>query len=550
MVQVPLGRAVAIVAGIAGAAGAVSAQPTRVANPAQVLRSAGIEPNETGVRGYLASFVPDRTRGLRILWLVERLGDPRFSVRERAEQKLRALGASARHALARAAETAPLEVQVRATALLREMDESASRLLLASFAMLRTENARNVVLPLLTIAPLCTAAELRTELEETLRTLVTPAEFDALREAVRTGGPNAQWVAVVVLAERLTPDQLDALLPALASKSPDVRYAAARALADQGRRECLPVLADLLDAAPVELRIRSHAVLAASTGQDFGFAAYAELADRQAAIRRWRDWIEANGATAELRSPLRLDPEAAEVVAFWASTTGSALTRFDRQGRQTRTRKCDPYDVCPGEHGEVLYTDRNAGAVLVLDPRGRVLRKITGLSSPTDAELLRGGHILVLEGGNGRVSEFDAKGKKVWTAGGLNNPFDADRLGNGNTLVADSGSDRVVELNPQGRVVWTSEKIDFPNGVHRLGNGWTLVTTYTSGNAVMLDARGKTVWRTKVGGTLYSPRAAAGRLFVANSTARTIVELDVTGKEVGSISLGVAFNDIGYQLVR
>jgi len=68
-----------------------------------------------------------------------------------------------------------------------------------------------------------------------------------------------------------------------------------------------------------------------------------------------------------------------------------------------------------------------------------------------DADRLKNGNTLVTLRNKGEVREIDKDGKVVWRLTKLSSPSDADRLPNGNTIVAENT--RVREFDKDGKEV-------------------------------------------------------------------------------------------------
>lgn len=90
----------------------------------------------------------------------------------------------------------------------------------------------------------------------------------------------------------------DALRDGLDDPVATVRYEAATGLASRGEWDVLPVLIDGLDSDDPGVRYRCHQQLLSTTSQDFGYSVDDDVANRNAAVTRWRSWYtgwEQNG---------------------------------------------------------------------------------------------------------------------------------------------------------------------------------------------------------------------------------------------------------------
>ena len=139
-----------------------------------------------------------------------------------------------------------------------------------------------------------------------------PEDVDLLRRAIADHDVEIKVAAIVALG-RASKDAAP-IRPLIDSRNLLVRAAAAHALALQGDRAVLPVLVDLLSVDQARIRSESVRILRALTGERFGYTPYDELKKQQEAARRWRQWVEENGAAAGLTYPFRLETD--DFVAF------------------------------------------------------------------------------------------------------------------------------------------------------------------------------------------------------------------------------------------
>ncbi len=86
----------------------------------------------------------------------------------------------------------------------------------------------------------------------------------------------------------------DPLVGRLQSGDPSVRIAACVQAAESSDGRTLPLLVDRLEDNSADVRMFAIRALEKKTGQTFGYVAYADAADRAAAVRRWRQWLRSN----------------------------------------------------------------------------------------------------------------------------------------------------------------------------------------------------------------------------------------------------------------
>ena len=82
---------------------------------------------------------------------------------------------------------------------------------------------------------------------ETLRDFPSPAAFRALAEASRDNSDDVRWRACQALGALGTPETAEPLLYRLADSVPHIRMTALAAMADLGRKEVIPVAAELAE---------------------------------------------------------------------------------------------------------------------------------------------------------------------------------------------------------------------------------------------------------------------------------------------------------------
>lgn len=149
-------------------------------------------------------------------------------------------------------------------------------------------------------------------------------------------------------------------------------------------------------------------------------------------------------------------------------------------------------------NGNTFVGECNAGRLLELDPKGKLVKELRLLPAGKDgghsyirnARRLADGHYLVCHYGGQEVREYDADGKVVRTIPAPGGPHSAARLANGNTLIAcgdmkcEQGPS-VFEVDPAGKTVWQVRDGDLPGirlafmtGFQRLPNGNTVLSNW------------------------------------------------------------------------
>jgi hypothetical protein len=146
--------------------------------------------------------------------------------------------------------------------------------------------------------------------------------------------------------------------------------------------------------------------------------------------------------------------------------------------------------------GNTFVGECNSGRLLVLNPKGAVVREVRLLPEGKDgghayirnARLLPNGHFLVAHYGEQIVREYDAQGKVLREIPAKGGPHSVIRLPNGNTVISCgdmAGPAGVIEVDPKGETVWEVRGDDIPGhslkfvaGIQRLPNGNTLICNW------------------------------------------------------------------------
>jgi hypothetical protein len=87
------------------------------------------------------------------------------------------------------------------------------------------------------------------------------------------------------------------------SEDPAQRIDAAVKAGDAKDKGSIPYLVERLNDDESEVRFFSFLALKKITGQTMGYEYYLPLADREAAVQRWREWMTKNSATQPTSQP-------------------------------------------------------------------------------------------------------------------------------------------------------------------------------------------------------------------------------------------------------
>jgi HEAT repeat protein len=178
------------------------------------------------------------------------------------------------------------------------------------------------------------------------------------------------------------------------------------------------------------------------------------------------------------------------------------------------------------------------GRVWACGRDGKIRWQIDGVANPADVQMLPGGRILVAEcyGGN-KVTERDRTGKVLWQHELTDSAVNCQRLPGGNTFIATYTE--LLEVTPANKVVYSLKKTFRTTCAMKLRNG-NILAASGDGRLVELDTTGKEIRSVTVGnlaswaGIEVLP---GGRLLVAQYSANKVVEIDSAGKELWSVTL-------------
>lgn len=230
-------------------------------------------------------------------------------------------------------------------------------------------------------------------------------------------------------------------------------------------------------------------------------------AEREEQAWRWRQWLVANGISAELSFPRPAGAGLADAPPLAGRTLvcGSGrVVELDEEGNEAFEVKADgPWACDVTVEGRRIIGEHGGRAIVEYDDEGQQVWAVRNLpGGPMSVRRLENGNTLVALSDANLVAEYDPQGKQAWTAKVAGRPCDARRLPDGRTLVAAHRANRIVELDARGQEVWVVEGIDDPQTAQRLPDGTTLVQEQ-GGDLVELDAGGTEVDRRPTGGNRF-----------------------------------------------
>lgn len=477
--------------------------------------------------------------------LIKQLGDADFSVREKAQAEVKAMGTLIVPLLRNATKHPDLEIRNRARDCLSVMERDKnlplSPITPRLIALRKPPGSAEVLLAFIPYADEETALP---EVQLALNSVAfkngkpEPAVVRALSDS--QGARRAAAAEALCLSGDRT--HLPIIQKMLTDNEPAVRLKVALALAGTGQRDAVPAIINLLgelpvaDAEPAEEYLQRLAGDRAPTNVPSGD----ENSSRKKRQQIWTAWWKANGERAHL------------------------VERYPPAGTERYL-------------GHVLLVLANSGEVLELDRDRKERWKLSGLMNPRDVEVLGNDRILVAEWGSQRVTERNRKGDIIWqkqTQGSY--PIAVQRLRNGHTFIAcnnklmevDRAGNEVYSISrPQdvimarkmrdGQIILVSTmrqciRMDtsgkqlksFPlqwawqTGVDILPNGHVIIPATWMNKVTEYDAEGKTVLDLNANQPYAATRLRNGNLLMApQQWPSELIETDASGKQVSKLSL-------------
>jgi HEAT repeat protein len=278
--------------------------PQQVADDEKLLRDAKLGTDTKDLLEYLKSMTPAKDDEAKIKELFQLLDSPKFTIREKAQVDLIAVGPKAIPIIKQQLPGAILEVRMRAEKCLKILeDKSPAMLSAACVRLLRARKLDNVVGAILEFAPYAPDESVAEEILDAVYALgyrkgkLDPALDAALKDEQR----SRRAIAAVLLGRFGNDDQRKAAAALLDDKDAEVRFRAAQGLLARGDRDTLPILVESLKSAPYHLAERAEEILLRAAGDT---APKQSLESSEAARGKcheaWKGWLAKHGANVDL----------------------------------------------------------------------------------------------------------------------------------------------------------------------------------------------------------------------------------------------------------
>jgi len=440
----------------------------------------------------------DATRA-KALEILKKMGDESFTVRESAQNELKALGVAVIPILRQNARDPDPEISARCRKCLEDLEkEKASPLSAIAIRMLALRKPAGSAEALLAYMPSAEDEIIAGEVQAALNAVALrdgkpdPALIAALEEktAARRGAAGEALC-------HAGPEARTRVHKLLADADSSVRMRVALALASMRDKAAVPVLIDALADLPIEQAAQSETFLRQTAGDSAPKESLgADAESRRKCRDAWASWWKANEKTIE-------------------------LARVNASKRML---------------GYTLVVMANNMRIAEIGLDGKERWHIDGLQNPWDAQVLPGDRVLVAEFQSARVTERNFKGEVLWERH-AQNPIAAQRLANGNTFIV--CRNQIVEVTKDGKEVFKHDRPDYAiMGAHKMRNGKIVMFT-NNGSAIRLDANGKEEKSFGVGQLMWGGGGDVlpnGHILVPQWNGNKVVEYDQDGKSVWEAS--------------
>lgn len=434
---------------------------------------------------------------------IEQLGDDAFSVRQKAETKLKGMGANIVPLLRAALKSEDLEIRNRSAKCLESIEANKPPPLSPTTAkLIALRKPKGAAETLLGFMPFIEEEGLHDELQLALNAVAfTNGKADpVILKGVTDKNAIRRAAAGAALASVPLPDHMPAIRRLLKDRDNDVRLKVAVALAGAREQEAVPALVALVGEHNAEGSAQAEDLLVRLAGNSPPKGLPEGDDNRKKRSEMWGKWYAASK-----NQIVWLDPFA------------------DRERYL----------------GFTLLCYQGNGWVVEWDKAGKERWKIQGLTQPWDAKVLPNGRVLICEYNAMQVTERDTKGKVLWTKR-LQNfyPMSADRLRNGNTFIA--CTNLLVEVDRSGKEVWRMDRPQYDvRSARKLPNGEVVLLT-SNRQIIRLDAKGKekkTVTVQQYPSYYQNEILNNGNVLMPTGwNNQGVIEYDKDGKEVSKIT--------------
>jgi hypothetical protein len=389
--------------------------PDTSADDQKILRDLGLGIDGPALLDYFKKRTYPEANPKEMALLVEQLGDEDFEIREKAHDRLLALGAGALVGIKEAKKSKDPEVSRRADELRHRIEAKAEPAIQAATARLiaraKPAGAAEVLLGYL---PFAADQQVTDEICKALGAVALRAgQLEAsVVQSLDDKIPVKRAAAAEALVRARVTDRLPAVRKLLKDADPSVRLRVALAMVPLKEKEILPALVDVLAYLTPDQLWPVEEILVRLAGDKAPSVSLGSTeATRKVCRDAWQAWLDKEGNTASLAKL-----EEAQAMLGYTLIVQQNVNRIVGGMRRPAV-------------GEVVELD---GA---RPPKPRW--KFDVPTYPVDAQIVKvegADRVLIAEYQGGRVSERDFKGEVKWEKNVGGNPIGVQRLANGNTF--------------------------------------------------------------------------------------------------------------------
>jgi HEAT repeat protein len=476
--------------------------------------------------------------------LIKQLGDADFSVREKAQAEVRAMGSLIVPLLRQAARDRDLEIRNRARDCLSEMERDKNVPLSPITArLIALRKPAGAAETLLAFAPY---ADEETALPEVQLALNVVAFRDGKPDPdVVRALSDSQGVRRAAAAEALCLSGDRAHLPAirrmLADSDSVVRLKVALALAGIGQRDAVPTLIDILAELPSAQAEPAEEYLQRLAGENAPNSPSGdETATRKKRRDAWAAWWKTNGnrvALVDRYPPTSMERYLGHILLVIANTGEIMELDRDRKVRWRLTGLMNPRDVQVLGNDRILIAEWNAQRVSERNRRGDILwQKQTQGCYPLSAQRLRNGHTFIAC--QNKLMEVDRAGNEVYSISRPNDVIMARRMRDGQIILVSSNS-QCIRLDTTGKQLKSFNlQMVWQTGVNILPTGHVIIPATWINRVMEYDTEGKVVWQVTSTQPCSADRLKNGNALVApQQWPSKVTEVDPSGKQVSEIAV-------------
>jgi HEAT repeat protein len=308
----------------------------------QLLKDAGIKTDGLALVEFLHKRVPAEATPEKLAALVKQLGDDEFSVRDKASEELRALGARALPALRRAASDPDEEVKRRSLdCIAATVDGPGAARTAAAARLLAAGKPAGAAGALLTYLPFAEDEAAADEIVCALVAVGAPGgrPDPALGDALADRDPARRAAAALLLGRHGSAEQKTAVRKLLADADPNIRLRAAQGLLAGREKAALPPLLTLLGDAPPDLARQAEDLLQRAAGTTPPAVPWGADKDQRARCRAaWEAWWKEKESQLDL-AKADVDLEVVNLSALARETTRRLVVAWFEKGDDATVKK-------------------------------------------------------------------------------------------------------------------------------------------------------------------------------------------------------------------